>query len=385
MTVVRSLAASVLVVGVVVTLASCTGGGEDSDDTGPGRLSALYNEYGHLDCRRLYYEAPVVTLLDAGLTTDLNSSESSDGNNSGNSYCPSRYVGPEWPGSIAVPFYTGTSADGSRYTWEGEPEQYRGWEIGQLNMAGGAVSPAAMTTVEGHGTFLVFTPAEYELDAAPGHEIPNPLGDSVGDALRHVVDGLEDHAHDLAPEGTVNVFSDGDRFDCRNFYEQMTATDLLDEGLDVSDERYAKEQVLERENSAESCDLVTVNGINGDSDIAGTGMMVPPVEITTGPKNDHPGTPLEGDASLSGWEEYWDFAGADRPVNITNDGKEAYTARFCRSEQDCISVSNFLGYKESGNGRSINPTAQTIKDEITPLLRWINEQENLSDLTDGAE
>lgn len=375
----RSLTSGLSVAALAVAVASC-GATDDTpgDEGNADRLGAMYTDDGTLDCRRLFTDAPVETLLSAGLTTDMEPLQNAEGDDTGWSYCPSRYVGPGWPGEIAAPLYVATPVDKANYHWDDEPENYRGWEIGNLAMPEGGVEMSALTTVEGRGNVLLMTTAEQvDLD---GRNVPNVLGDEMTDALRHVVDSLEDNGSDVLTETDGSVFSDDDRFDCSRFSQRMTATFLQDADLDISDERYAPQRVVERDGSTVSCDLVPESGVNGKPDY-GFGNMTHPVEITTGPRDDHAGTPLVGDDALGGWEEYWDFEAAEQPVNVANEGKESYNARFCRSAEDCITVSNFLDSSRENpvSKRPVSPTVQDIKQETLPLLRWITAREGLTE------
>ncbi|WP_130840560.1 hypothetical protein [Corynebacterium neomassiliense] len=362
-----------LAAAVTAALLSCGSEPGTPETTGDRKLNALYDSDGVLDCRRLYSDVPVSLLLDAGLSTTTEPMASSKRFPSGRTFCPMRYVGPGWPGTVPVPVYVATDHKSFDLTWNGKRENYDGWKIGHITLKDGDENLAAELTAEDNSSVIVFTPLAYVPDA-PEEIIENPLGDGIVDALKVVVDGLDRQGEETV-HGRTEYFSEAGEFNCSLIYDRLSAVGLQDAGLDVSDVRFAPSRTIERSNGSMSCDLIPSANSQGKANIQYDSYFYP-VEINTGPRDDHRGTPFDSRENLPGWEEYWDFNGADRPVNRSNEGKESYNARFCRSDRNCITVTNFMGYGESGSGRPVSPVVDDIRSEILPLVRWIDSTEN---------
>lgn len=376
----RATVGGVLAAGAVFSLVSCSSG--DSGD-GPEPLAALVGEDGKFDCRRMYTHVPLQAYLSADLspvdTRMVMSGSQSAASAPDQITCPARYTGEESGGGIAL-FYVRTMPETRRpLTWVSGPDPYGDWATGILTLGQGQdasdVAAAVLDSPE-RGILVVFTPVDTDTEAPF-----MSLGDAAPDAVRTVIDGLEQEAAVPVPEeadiaaGTSLFATDG-RFDCSKVFRRLSlataATAYI--GLPVTS---ATNPVVRETGDHRSCALATGVPEEETSIFPGpTGNLS--TELTTGPKDAVRGTPFTGSPDLVGWEEYWNFDGADDPVDATFEGRQSYNARYCRSDSDCITVTAYTGSGEEGGG-----SPQARKDAALPLVRLVAEREGL--LTDGVQ
>lgn len=380
----RSLGALILTsvaVALTSTLASCSSG-----DDGPGKdaatapqpaaLAALVGEDGTFDCHQIYTHTSLRTYLSADLSPVDTMSGMAGAQAADDApeviTCPVRYAGEETPG-VSVPFYVLTSPNTNDPSWTSGPDTYGNWLTGTVTLDGADGDDVAVGILddEEHGRLAIFTPVDEDAEGSyPA------LGEAAPAAVRTVIDALdlnetEETESPVLAEADVaagaSLFTADGAFDGAEGFRRLTLITAEDVGLALP-EKSGTNPVIKESGGRTSCALAT--GTRTAELIA----VGPPTELTTGPKDPQQGTPFVGSPDLEDWEEYWLFDGADNPVNAENEGQQSYNARYCRSDDDCITV--------TAHARAGGDVPQALKDTALPLVRLVAEHEDL--LTDGG-
>lgn len=373
----RSLVGGLCAAASVVTLVSCSSGGDGSS---PEPLAALIGDDGKFDCRRMYTHVPLQAYFSASLslvdTREAVTSVRPVSGEDGVVNCPVRYAGKETDGRI-VPFFIRSVPTGEVPKWASETSAYGDWTIGTMTLVGSGdaafneIAVAALDSPE-HGVLLLFTPTRAE-----DRESFVFLGDEAPSAVRTVIDGLEKDAGVPVPasadnDGLVSLFTTDDRFDCSAVFRRLSLTtaETVDITLSVQS---GMARIVRDSGERRSCALAT-----GAADTDMSRIFGMSTDLTTGPKDAVRGTPFTGIPDFAGWEEYWNFDGADDPVDATFEGRQSYNARYCRNDSDCITVTAYTGSGEEGGD-----SPQARKDAALPLVRLVAEREGL--LADGEQ
>lgn len=339
-----------------------------------GAVFALVGENGKFDCRRMYIHVPLQAYLSPVDTRCSMGGAMPVEGAPGQINCQLRYTGPETGGGI-VPVYLRSMPEAEDFPWKADPVRYGDWVTGTATLGDSPIFLAILESAEHGDLVLVSDMGDWESGPFAN------LGDRSPDAVRTVIDGLEQEAAVPVPEeagiavGTSLFATDG-RFDCSKVFRRLSlatgATAYI--GLPVTS---ATNPVVRETGDHRSCALATGVPEEETSIFPGpTGNLS--AELTTGPKDAVRGTPFTGSPDLVGWEEYWNFDGAGDPVDATFEGRQSYNARYCRSDSDCITVTAYTGSGEEGGG-----SPQARKVAALPLVRLVAEREGL--LTDGAQ
>lgn len=371
----RATVGGVLAAGAVFSLVSCSSG--DSGD-GPEPLAALVGEDGKFDCRRMYTHVPLQAYLSADLSPvdtrfSMGGAMPVDGA-PGQINCPLRYTGPETGGGIA-PVYLRSMPEAEDFPWKTDPVRYGDWVTGTATLGDSPIFLAIFESAE-HGELMLVS----DMDDWKSDPFAN-LGDRSPDAVRTVIDGLERDAGAAVAEvdgsvGDLSLFTENGRFDCSQVYRRLSLVTAPDVGINLP-VKNDRNQIIRDGDDSRSC-VVPVGEEETESSVT-TGLLEgPSLAVTTGPKDSLRGGPVAGSADLPGWEEYWDFDGADDPVDKDAEGLPSYNARYCRSDGDCITVTSY-----ESEGLQTGRSPQARKNAALPLVRIVTEHEGLA--TDGEE
>lgn len=375
----RSLVGSLFVVASVVALASCSSG-DSGDSSEP--LAALVGDDGKFDCHRMYTRVPVELYLNTGLSVNGTKGQVGGATESSDQEitdCPVSYAGKEPPELSLSGMTVHSSPEDIGMDWKGGTRDHRGWTVGTV-ADGDSDRVAAVKTGEGRGSLMVSVPTPMETsDKNIGYAAPDAEA-----SVLEVVDGLEDTSLAAVPDQTSvhRVSSDG-TFDCVELYRTMSLADAADDSILIPRRSPVNAVVTEPgDDGTRTCSLVVdeTPGIIDEYEPPAVLLSVQEsteghvpkfTEITTGPRDTFRGAPFSGDEALSGWEEYWNYDGAEHPVNSAYEGWESYNARYCTGDSNCITVTNYLDPSWSW----LPP--QKLKEATLPLIRWIAEGDSL--------